>query len=235
VGERLVIDNRRAPSGDLRLLVFFHGFMTSPNAYRTLLTAIAADDTLVVGQRMYRPGPAALAGRPTAIEESEAGAALLDRLRDEFQASEVWVAGHSRGGQVAWRVAGLRRVDGVVLIDPVDGSGPKAMHPTSAATPATFACPVLIIGAGRAGRCAPEPVNHEHFAAAAPPGAVHVVVPELGHADMLDGRARQAARMMCPGADDPDAGRDTVGQLARWFATGALPPDGATPLPFERR
>jgi pimeloyl-ACP methyl ester carboxylesterase len=236
VVDRLLIDPRADPTRPLtRLVLFFHGFMQSPKGYRTLLGAMAGDDTVVVGQRMYRPGPAALAGRPTAVQEAEAGATLLDGLRGEFEPAELWLAGHSRGGQVAWRVAGMRRVDGLILVDPVDGSGPKEMRPTSAAAPATFSCRTLILGAGRAGRCAPEPVNHEIFAAAAPAGAVHVVVPDLGHADMLDGRARQTARMMCPGADDPDGARDTVGLLVRGFLTGALPPAGSTPLAFEQR
>jgi pimeloyl-ACP methyl ester carboxylesterase len=236
VVDRLLIDQRAEPSAPAaRLVLFFHGFMLSPTSYRTLLRTMAGDDTVIVGQRMYRPGPAALAGRPTAVDEAAAGAQLLDGLRDEFEPAELWLAGHSRGGQVAWRAAGLRPVDGLVLVDPVDGSGPKEMRPTAAAVPAVFACATLIVGAGRAGRCAPEPVNHEVFAAAAPAGAVHVIVPDLGHADMLDGRARQAARRFCPGHDDPDAARETVGALVRGFLDGTLPEPGATPLAFEQR
>jgi pimeloyl-ACP methyl ester carboxylesterase len=236
MADRLVIDHRpERTDAPRRLVVFFHGFMQGPNGYRTLLTTMAGDDTVVVAERMYRPGPAALAGRPTAAEEAAAGADLVHRLRHEYRPAEVWVAGHSRGGQVAWRVAGLRSVDGVILVDPVDGAGPREMRPTATASPATFDCPVLIIGAGRGGRCAPEPVNHACFAAAAPRGAVHVVVADLGHADMLDGRARQAGRLMCPGAEDPDAARDTVGAIARGFLSGALPADGSTHVPFERR
>lgn len=236
MAERLVIDRRPASSGSrlpCRLVVFFHGFMTTPTAYRTLLGALADERTVVVAPRMYRPGPAALAGHPTATQEAAAGASIVDELRRSYHPAELWLAGHSRGGQVAWIVAGDTMPDGLIVVDPVDGGGPKATRLNAAATPARFESRTLVIGAGSGGRCAPDAVNHDVFAAAAPLGATHVVVRDMGHADLLDDRPRRLARLMCPGHDHPDLARLTVVELMRAFLEGALPPIGTTPVVFD--
>lgn len=234
MAERLVIDRRGSPSPD-RLVVFFHGFMTTPTAYRTVLGALADERTVVVAPRMYRPGPAALAGRPTATREACAGASIVDELRRFYNPAALWLAGHSRGGQVAWIVAGDTAPDGLIVIDPVDGGGPKATRLNATAVPAKFHARTLVVGAGRGGRCAPAAVNHDHFAAAAPPGAAHVVVREMGHADLLDDRPRRAARLLCPGHDRPDLARQTIIELMRAFLDGALAPSGTTSIAFDVR
>ncbi len=234
---RVVIDRR--PDGSSRsperLVVFFHGFMTMPTSYRTLLGALADDRTVVIAPRMYRPGPAVLAGHPTAPQEAASGVSIVDEAFQSYHPAELWLAGHSRGGQVAWIVAGDTAPDGVIVVDPVDGGGPKAVRPKATAEPANFESRTLVIGAGRGGRCAPDPVNHRQFARAAPVGATHVVVEDMGHADLLDDRPRRAARLLCPGHDHPDLARRTIVELMRAFLDGALPPSGATPLAFEVR
>lgn len=234
---RLVIDRRPVGSSrpPERLVVFFHGFMTTPTSYRTVLGALADERTVVVAPRMYRPGPAVLAGHPTATQEAAAGVSVVDEVRQSYGPEELWLAGHSRGGQVAWIVAGDAAPDGVIVVDPVDGGGRKATRLNATAEPAKFASRTLVIGAGSGGRCAPDPVNHRHFAAAAPPGATHVVVDDMGHADLLDDRPRRAARLLCPGHIHPDLARRTVVELMRAFLDGALPPSDATPLAFEVR
>ena len=237
MAERLVIDRR--PASEVRqpdrLVVFFHGFMTTPTAYRTVLGALADERTVVVAPRMYRPGPAALAGHPTATQEAAVGASIVDELRRSYSPAELWLAGHSRGGQVAWIVAGDTTPDGLIVVDPVDGGGPKSTRLNATATRARFGSRTLVIGAGGGGRCAPEPVNHNVFAAAAPLGATHVVVREMGHADLLDDRPRRLARLLCPGHGLPDLARLTVVELMRAFLDGALPPSGTTPVAFDVR
>lgn len=219
---------------DRPLVVFFHGFMTSPSSYRTVLTMLSTD-ALVVAPRMYRPGPAVLAGRPSVIQEAEAAVGIVERLVSEHGASELWLSGHSRGGQVAWLVAEHVEPDGVIVVDPVDGVGrnPTGLHAT--ARPATFTSRTLVIGAGRGGRCAPETMNHEHFAAATPSGSTHLVIPTMGHGDLLDDRAAGLARRMCGGSDHPDLDRRTVGLLAAGFLHGALPSGTDLPIPVEMR
>ena len=127
------------------------------------------------------------------------------------------IAGHSRGGQAAFLAAGELAAAGdllsaVALVDPVDGEGRAPTAPLSTVGGARFDCRTLVVGAALGGRCAPEPVNHAVFAAAIPQ-ARYAVVRELGHADMLGGRARAFGRRLCGGAADPDPGRALCTQL----------------------
>jgi len=216
----LLVDPGRASDPVDHLIVFFPGFMVSPWSYRSLFTSIVSDRTSIVAPQMYRRGPRALAGRPSASEEAEQGVRLVEHLRATRRPDTVWLAGHSRGGQVAWRVAERVDPDGVVVIDPVDGSG---RHPTAlaaAAEPAGFTARTLVVGAGLGGRCAPDPVNHRHFAAAAPPGATHVVIDTMGHGDVLDDRPARASRRLCGGSADPAHERNTVAELITRFVDG---------------
>lgn len=175
MGEPLVIDRRGSSRPPDRVVVFFHGFMTAPTSYRMVLGALADERTVVVAPRMYRRGPGVLAGHPAATQEAAAGVSIVDELRRTYGPAELWLAGHSRGGQVAWIVAGNTAPDGVIVVDPVDGGGPKAARLNATATPAKFKSRTLVIAAGSGGRCAPDPVNHDDFAAAAPLGATPVV------------------------------------------------------------
>ena len=199
------------------MIVFFSGFMLSPWSYRSLFASIVSDRTSIVAPQMYRRGPGPLTGHPSPSEEAERGIRLVEHVVATRGADEVWLAGHSRGGQVAWRVAEHVDPHGVVVIDPVDGAG---RHPTmlvAAAEPATFTARTLVVGAGLGDRCAPASVNHQHFAAAAPPGSSHVVVASMGHGDVLDDRPARAARLLCGGSADPRHERTTVAELIERF------------------
>jgi pimeloyl-ACP methyl ester carboxylesterase len=164
------------------------------------------------------------------VEDEAAAAADLVRDLVADGSVRLVLAGHSRGGQAAWRAANLLAadvvLDALVLVDPVDGGGRAPQVPTATTHPVAFTCPTLVVGAGLSGRCAPVPVNHEVFAAASP-HARHVVVPQLGHADILEGRARSFGRRLCGGAVDPDAGRAAVSSLLVSFARDHAVPDDA--------
>jgi pimeloyl-ACP methyl ester carboxylesterase len=216
----LLVDSGRSGESVARVIVFFPGFMLSPWSYRSLFGAIVSDRTSIVAPQMYRRGPGALAGHPSPTEEARQGIRIVEHVVATRRPDEVWLAGHSRGGQVAWRVAGQVDADGVVVIDPVDGAG---RHPTTlaaAASPATFTARTLVVGAGLGGRCAPASVNHEHFAAAAPPGSTHVVIDSMGHGDVLDDRPARAARRLCGGSTDHRHERRTVADLIERFVSG---------------
>ncbi len=221
-----------AGSGD-QVLVFLPGFLSAASSYRALLEPVAAAGTTVLVPQLYRRGIGALAGRVPVSAEASAAADLVRATADQRGTSSVFLAGHSRGGQAAWRAAGLLAAEGrpagLVLFDPVDGEGRRPSAPAATAAPAAFACPTLVIGAGLGGRCAPEPVNHRAFATATP-HARYVVVRGFGHADVLEGRARLLGRRLCGGADDPDPGRDACSSLLTAFLAGDLadasvPPD----------
>jgi hypothetical protein len=98
----------------------------------------------------------------------------------------------------------------------------RGRHPTTlaaAASPATFTARTLVVGAGLGGRCAPASVNHEHFAAAAPPGSTHVVIDSMGHGDVLDDRPARGARRLCGGSADARHERHIVAQLIGRFVS----------------
>jgi dienelactone hydrolase len=217
----LLVDSGRSGRAGGRLIVFFPGFMVSPWGYRSLFASIVSDGTSIVAPQMYRRGPGALAGRPSPSEEAEHGIRLVEHVVATRRPDELWLAGHSRGGQVAWRVAEHIDPDGVVVIDPVDGAGRRPTALAATAEPARFTARTLVIGAGLGDRCAPTAVNHEHFAAAAPPGAIHVVVASMGHGDILDDRAARASRRLCGGSTDPRHERDTVAELVARFVEPA--------------
>jgi pimeloyl-ACP methyl ester carboxylesterase len=215
----LLVDAGPSSEPAARVIVFFPGFMLSPWSYRSLFASIVSDRTSIVAPQMYRRGPGALAGHPSPAEEAEHGIRVVEHVAATHRPDEVWLAGHSRGGQVAWRVAEVVDPDGVVVIDPVDVAG---RHPTTlaaAAEPAGFTARTLVIGAGLGARCAPGPVNHEHFAAAAPPDSTHVVIASMGHGDVLDDRPASAARRLCGGSADPRRERRTVAELIERFVT----------------
>jgi pimeloyl-ACP methyl ester carboxylesterase len=215
----LLVDSGRSSEPVARVIVFFPGFMMSPWSYRSLFAAMVSDRTSIVAPQMYRRGPGALAGRPSPGEEARQGSRVVEHVVATRRPDEVWLAGHSRGGQVAWRVAAQVDPDGVVVIDPVDGAG---RHPTAlsaAAEPARFTARTLVVGAGLGHRCAPASVNHEHFAAAAPRGSTHVVIDSMGHGDVLDDRPARAARRLCGGSADPRHERRTVAELIERFVS----------------
>lgn len=221
-----------------RTLVFLPGFLSPAAAYRELLEPLAREGVAEVHVPVfYRPGLPALLGHPSVRGEARAAAALVGGLAR--QGRQVWLAGHSRGGQAAWLAAELVPVMGLVLVDPVDGSGPRS-RATTTSRAAGFAVAPLVIGAGVGGPCAPEHLNHERFAAAAPAGT-HVVVDGCGHADMLGGRAARMGRRLCGGGVDPQAARATVTELIAAHLRGELarggppqPPGGPGPYRDDR-
>lgn len=216
-----------------RHIIFLPGFLNSPDAYRLLLEPLGDDLWTVEIPRLYRPGPRVLLGRFTVKDEATAAVALV-RQRQQGQA-RVWLAGHSRGGQAAWLAATRLQqlgapVAGLILVDPVDGRGPRSEEPFATSTTQAFTHAPLIVGAGISGRCAPEAVNHERFAAAAE-ARVHLVVAEMGHADVLCGWQRSLGRRLCGGGTDPSRARECVTQLMRQYVFSELGPDSLDQLP----
>jgi pimeloyl-ACP methyl ester carboxylesterase len=214
---------RLEPSGssaEVRVLVFLPGFLQGATSYRMLLEPLTAQGFSVIVPQLYRRGPAVLTGRYSVEDEARDAAALVRGEADGRADARVLLGGHSRGGQAAWRAANLLADDGLpaglVLLDPVDGAGRAPSAPTASSDPVAFTCPCLVVGAGIGGRCAPEPVNHNAFAAAAP-YARHVVVPTIGHGDILDDGPAARARRLCGGAPDPAPGRATVTALLTEF------------------
>lgn len=215
----------RLEGGGADCLIFLPGFMASPRSYTGLLAPLAGHGITVLVPQFYGRGFGALRGAADVRQEAAAAAELVRQ-----QASgRVVLGGHSRGGQAAWLAAGLLTDEGLsvglALVDPVDGRSRRPRAPVATARPAQFACRSLILGAGIAGPCAPDGVNHEQFARATP-GAAHIVVTGLGHADVLSGGSRILGRRLCHGGRNPDAGRWIASQLLAGFVRGWVPTVG---------
>lgn len=224
VGDHRTLVVRPEQARPDRLLVFLPGFMTSPSSYQRFLGAVAGHGVLVVAPRLYRPGPTVLAGRFTADDEAARAVDVVERLPPDLRAPELWLAGHSRGGQAAWLAAaglssstGLR---GVVVIDPVDGAGRNPTELHAAAGPAGFTCRTLVVGAGVGERCAPTAVNHVHFARNGPVDTTHVVLASMGHGDLLDDRPAGVARRLCGGGPNPAHQRAQLAEIVGDFLDG---------------
>jgi hypothetical protein len=219
-----------AGQGSEQVLIFLPGFMTPVAAYRDLLTPLAIGGVEVHLPQLYRPGLRALAGSPTVQEEAKRAALLVSQLAASKR--PVWLAGHSRGGQAAWRAAELTHVSGLILVDPVDGAG-RATQAATTSRPPSFSLTPTVIGAGMNGPCNPAVVDHRRFAAVSE--CQHLVISECGHGDMLSGLSRAAARALCRGGPDPVAARQTTAHLLQLAMAGRLTPTTtrALPLPVE--
>lgn len=200
------------------VLIFDHGFMSPPNSYTALLDPLRRAGIEVVTPKFYGAA-AGLTGRYTVLDEARALAELVHSLparhrRGSDVSSLPWLAGHSRGGQAVWRAAEMLGADigGLIVIDPVDGSGPRSKSAKVTDHPAHIGVPTLIVGAGRGGSCAPTGLNHEMFAQAHP-AAAHIVIEEMGHADILSGAALTWGRLLCRGGSQPQRYRRQVSDL----------------------
>ena len=215
-------------TGRDRILVLLPGFITPARSYAALVAPLVASDPglRVVVPQMYRIGPSVLMGRYSVAQEASEAVGLVRGLAR--MGAPVWLVGHSRGGQAAWlaagALAGRDRPAGLVLIDPVAGSGPRS----AAARLPGYSDECLVIGAGIGSRCAPAALNHEQFAAAAQ-RRIHATVQECGHADVLAGPALHWGRWLCAGGPDPQRARATVTALIAAHLRGELEPHLVVP------
>lgn len=181
------------------VLVFLPGFVVPSGAYADLLQPLVDRGVSVSVPTLYRPTPRVLLDRFSVADEARVAAAYLEA--NVPLNARLFIGGHSRGGQAAWRAAQLvirsgRPLAGLIAVDPVDGGNPRARRDFVTDRPADFPFAPLIIGAGRGGKCAPADRNHALFAASAS-NSKHVVFEDLGHGDVVSGRAGWAARKLC--------------------------------------
>ncbi|MEI8081291.1 MAG: alpha/beta fold hydrolase [Actinomycetes bacterium] len=220
--------------GTERFLVFLPGFLISPESYRGLFAGISGSDLTVVVPRLYRRGPRVMLGRFTVDDEARRAVEVVrQRAKTDVK---IWLGGHSRGGQAAWLADRLlaergTSMEGLILVDPVDGSGPRSAELHATKTTSDFEHRPLIMGAELGGKCAPTALNHDQFARAAG-SSWHLVIEDMGHADIMTGHALSFGRRLCAGGADPDQSRMLVRSLVQDYLSGVIdsawsPPPGA--------
>jgi len=183
--------------------------MINPHAYRSLLTPVADAGVGVIVPKLYRRSLRAMTGRYS--PDDEAGDAIAVARHLAHEGGPLWLGGHSRGGLVAWLAAPSIEPLGLVLVDPVSGGGGPRAAPEPPSR-RTLHCPCLVIGCAIGGACAPAGRNHAEFARVAT-GCTHLVVPDCGHADMLDGIDARLGRRACGHGRDPAAARAAISAL----------------------
>jgi len=218
--------------GRYPVIVFHHGFGGSIKAYETIAEHLASHGFVVVLPQMYGPG---FQGAPTAEEEATLGLGVLSWIEENINdfipvyadTTLLGLAGHSRGGQVVYRIA-LQRIEQVKAlagVDPVDATAMSNDTPIVTG-PLTFDIPTYILGAGLGPipveggvfeiPCAPPEVGYNHFFGNNPSPSWLVVATTHGHADMID---EEDYGEFCPGGPDRDGMRTlTAGTLAAFFS-----------------
>lgn len=197
-----------APSaaGQYPVVIFQHGFLLATGHYSDMLEHIASHGFIVVAPQMYAAGGLPF-GKPNTDQETALAVQVLAWVKASLGAQLqgvtartelIGLVGHSRGSKVIWKMlVGGERVQAVVGLDPVDGTGgPLGGEMRVAGAPFNFSIPTLIIGTGLGPMgsgpfqpaCAPAGDNHEQFYAAAKSPAYHIVMTEHGHLDMLNDR-----------------------------------------------
>jgi pimeloyl-ACP methyl ester carboxylesterase len=217
------------------VVIFQHGFGGSIKAYETISNHLASHGFVVVLPQMYGPG---FQDAPTPEAEAVLGVQIVSWVKANINShisvtadtDLLGLAGHSRGGQTAYRMALqlTETVKALAGVDPVDGLEifGQSMVVTG---PLTFDIPTYILGTGLGpvevggggpvSSCAPAAVGPIHFYCANPNPTWLVVATTHGHADMID---EEDYSEFCPGGPDRDGMRTLTGGTLAAFFSGIL-------------
>ncbi|CAN6299368.1 unnamed protein product [Urochloa humidicola] len=248
-------------AGQYPVLVFLHGYLAANSNYAQLFRHVASHGFIVVAPQMYKTSG------PDATEEINAAAAVIIWLAGgglssclppsvRANVTKVPIAGHSRGGKVAFALAlGYAKPNklavplaALVAVDPVDGISVGEQTPppilTGRSHSLRVAAPAMVIGTGLGEvplgpgfpPCAPRGVSHAAFygeldcaaavSAASVDACCHLVARDYGHMDMMDDDA-PGSRVVCRGGGDREPMRRFVGGATVAFMEKWVGADGA--------
>ncbi|XP_020591734.1 chlorophyllase-2, chloroplastic [Phalaenopsis equestris] len=229
------------------VLIFLHGFVLYNSFYSQLLQHISSHGFIVVAPQLYT-----IAGPDCSEEISDAAKTtdwlikglahvLPNNVRPNF--SKVAIAGHSRGGKVAFALAlGYAKpsltFSALMAVDPVDGmdKGKQTNPPILTYIPHSFELKMaaLVIGSGLGGLkknlffppCAPEGVSHQSFFDECKAPACHLVAKDYGHLDVLDDETKgirgKATYCLCAKGKAREPMRNFVGGVMVAFMRAYL-------------
>ncbi|EOY05782.1 hypothetical protein QUC31_016603 [Theobroma cacao] len=195
-------------AGEFPLIIFLHGYLQYNTFYSQLLQHVASHGFIVIAPQLYTVAGA------DATDEIKSTAAITSWLSKEVlqgllppyvqpNLSKLGLAGHSRGGKVAFALALEKamttlKFSALIGVDPVDGmdKGKQTPPPVLTYVPYSFNLDmaVMVIGSGLGEvkrnplfpPCAPKGVNHEDFFKECRKPACYFVAKDYGHLDMLD-------------------------------------------------
>ncbi len=223
------------------VIIFQHGFTGSIKGYETILNHLASHGFVVVAPQMYPPGGGMGGSYPTPEEEAELGVEIISWVQENIKnivpvnadATLLGLSGHSRGGQIAYRMALQvpEKIKALSGVDPVDALTMFGQE-LAITGPLTFDIPTYNLGTGLGPvpppdtqfdlSCAPADIGYQHFYDNSPSPSWLAVATEQGHADMIDEAdlcPSEPCSIFCPGGPDRDGMRSfTAGTLAAFFS-----------------
>ncbi|KAM0041034.1 putative chlorophyllase [Helianthus debilis subsp. tardiflorus] len=239
-------------AGEFPVLVLLHGYLLNNSFYSQLSHQIASHGFILIVPQLY-----SVAG-PDATKEIEYVAEITNWLAEGLpkflppqvnaDLTKLGLAGHSRGGKVAFALALSRlktelklKFSALIGIDPVDGMDKGKQTPPKVLTyiPHSFnlEMPVMVIGSGFGEvrknplfpACAPKGVNHENFYNECCKPACYFVAKDYGHLDMLDDETKgikgKVTYCLCKNGKCREPMRRFVGGVVVAFLKGYLEGD----------
>ncbi|KAL5712442.1 chlorophyllase [Ranunculus cassubicifolius] len=208
--------------GKYPVIVFLHGYALSIFFYRELLKHIASHGYITVSPQLSAGFPCKDYDeiKSSAEVTNWLSTGLQSVLPEKVQADleKLALVGHSRGGKTAFTLAlepskTSLKFCVLVAVDPVAGfaKGIEIKPTILTNVPASLATgfPVMVIGTGLGGICAPTGMNHQEFFYESQPPCYHYVAKDYGHLDILDDDLNIMGKIMTcfctagKGAKDP--------------------------------
>ena len=203
------------------------GFLIPSEQYQSLATAFEdlgfASALYADESTLSQPQPLDM-GADSLLRRAEACASQSQL----GSSAPLILLGHSRGCKTSVIAAAKakRRVAAMILLDPVDRTGPDPQ--TVLPVLETLKVPTAILGTGQSAfDCAPPESNYERFAEALKRASTPRLIgrlPRAGHTQFVDNRRVLSVDVCTTGKDRDAAIREVAIATARVWSTAALQP-----------